>query len=108
MKGIKNIFYKCKQRLIRGTETISYGEAIELYDKGLAVIIDVRDEEEYEEDHIQSSINIPVYDISRKIYDVVKNKEKIVILYCSMGKRSRLAKKLIEEEGYNNTYVLDI
>ena len=108
VKNLINILYKCKDRFLRGIETISYEEAIELYDKGLAVIIDVREQEEYEEGHIQSSVNIPLYEISKKILNVVKNKEKIVILYCSKGKRSRLAKKMLEKEGYKNTYILDI
>lgn len=107
-KIIKNILYKYKQVLFRNDDTISYEEAIKLYDNNKAIIIDVRDEEEYLESHVQGAINVPVYEILEKINKIVKNKDDIIILYCKTGKRSKMAKKILEEEGYNNLYILYI
>jgi len=105
---IKKIYYKCRSALFRNDETISYEEAIELYDKGQAVIIDVRTQEEYEQGHVQGAVNIPVNEILEKINNVEKDKNKVIIVYCKTGKRSRIAKKLLEEEGYTNMYILYI
>ena len=104
-KIIKNILYKYKQVLFRNDDTISYEEAIKLYDSNKATIIDVRNEEEYSESHIQGAINIPVYEILDKIDKIIKNKDDIIILYCKTGKRSKMAKRILEEEGYNNIYI---
>ncbi len=105
-KKLTRMFKEYRRVLFRGSDSILYEEAMELYDNGQAVIIDVRDEEEYEQWHIGSAINIPVYDISRKISDVVFNKSKIIVVYCKTGKRSKMAKKILEEQGYNNVYIL--
>lgn len=103
---IRSLYYRCKNVLFRNDEAISYEEAIELYDKSQAVIIDVRTQEEYEQSHIQGAVNIPVNEISEKIKNVESNKSTIIIVYCKTGKRSRIAKRLLEEEGYTNIYIL--
>lgn len=104
----KKLYYKCRKVLFRNDETISYEEAVELYDKGQAIIIDVRTPEEFSQSHVQGAINIPVNEIVERIKDVEKNKNKVIIVYCKTGKRSKIAKKLLEEEGYNNIYILYI
>lgn len=67
------------------------------------IVIDVRDENEYNIMHIQNSVNIPV----NKIHineNVYKNKEKI-ILYCSTGSRTKEAIKILNNIGYTNLYI---
>lgn len=105
-RKMSRILAKYKKAFFRGADSILYEETMELYDNGQAIIIDVRDEEEYEQWHIKSAINIPIYDISRKISLVVNNRNKIIVVYCKTGKRSKMAKKILEEQGYNNVYIL--
>lgn len=65
-------------------------------------IIDVRTEKEYKEGHLKNAINIPHSEIREKINAHVKDKEEKIILYCRSGRRSAIAKKILEEMGYKN------
>ena len=35
------------------------------------------------------------------------DKNKIIIVYCKTGKRSRMAKEILLQEGYENVYTFD-
>ena len=71
-----------------------------------AYLIDVRSIQEYKEGHLNGAINIPVFEIERKIEEVVKNKETDIIVYCSSGGRSRQAKEILDRLGFKNVYNL--
>ena len=70
------------------------------------VIIDVRSNQEYMEGHLQNAINIPVYNLINKIKLIIKDKNTIIVLYCQTEKRSIKAKKILENIGYTNIYIL--
>lgn len=83
--------------------TIDSNEAMELIDSG-AVIIDVREEDEYNHGgHIKNSINIPLGNISSIDY----SKDTVIIVYCQSGIRSQEAAKKLYDLGYTSIYNLD-
>ena len=69
-----------------------------------AILLDVRSEQEYKEDHLDGSINIPLYDLERNNKKLGCSKQNIVIVYCQSGSRSKKAVKLLEREGFENVY----
>ena len=69
-------------------------------------LIDVRSNQEYREFHLQNSINLPVYDLDKKIDKYTKDKNDIIILYCQTDFRSKKAKKILEKMKYNNVFFL--
>lgn len=69
-------------------------------------LIDVRSSQEYEEGHLDGALNIPVYQIDKEIEKFVDNKEDAIVLYCSSGYRSKEAKDILENLGYENVYHL--
>ena len=87
---------------------ISYIEAKELYNNNNGIIIDVRNRDEYDEKHLSNAINIPLYEIDDIIERQVPDKNKIIMLYCKTGKRSKLARKILIEKGYTNVYTINI
>jgi len=64
-------------------------------------IIDVRTKEEYDMGHIDGSM---LFDIQDMIQGVFPNldKNETITLYCASGNRSRMAKVLLEKEGFIN------
>ena len=98
---IKRIFY----RSIENKE-ISYKNLKELMKNKTVYLIDVRSNQEYEEGHLDGAINISLYNIEKQIGNYVKNKTDIIILYCSSGGRSREAKRILENLGYEEVYNL--
>lgn len=84
---------------INGTQARSYI-------KQGALLIDVRTKEEYDSNHIEGAINIPLDDISSQIESKVKKKDKKIIVYCQSGNRSNMARGILKKLGYTNIYDL--
>jgi len=64
-----------------------------------AVLIDVRNAQEYAQGHIPGSINIPLSAID-KTPTVIENKDRPLFVYCLSGGRSRQAAALLRHMGY--------
>ncbi len=65
------------------------------------VIVDVREQQEFEEAHIPGAVHVPRGHLESRIEGAAGDKSSRVILYCASGNRSALAAKtLIEELGY--------
>lgn len=106
-KMFEEIKYKLKLKFFRHME--DYDITLEeLKEKQLegAEIIDVRNKREYEENHIEGSINIPEYEIDESFEKIISNKNKIIVLYCTTGFRSTKAYKKLKTLGYVNIYNL--
>ena len=78
-------------------------EATEIYERTNALLIDVRTPEEYRENHIEGAVNIPVYE-----FDNIKNEiidpNKVILVYCKTGKRSKIVKQILIQNGYKNVH----
>lgn len=82
---------------------LRYEEAMEIFKREECLIIDVRTPEEYEEKHIEGAINIPFYEIDNLKNEII-DKSTIILLYCKIGKRSKIAKEILTANGYKNVY----
>jgi molybdopterin/thiamine biosynthesis adenylyltransferase/rhodanese-related sulfurtransferase len=68
-----------------------------------AVVIDVRETEEYAAGHIPGAKHVPRSHLESRIEGAVKDRSAHVILYCQSGNRSAwAARTLIEDLGYEN------
>jgi len=75
----------------------------DIISKEKAIVIDVRESWEYNEQHIQNSLNIPLNEIPVKLNELKKMKGPFV-LYCRSGNRSGFAVSLLKQAGINNAY----
>ena len=66
------------------------------------VWIDVRTVEEYQQDHIDDTANIPHLEITDRIDSLNLRKSTPIKLYCRSGVRAGLALTALEELGYTN------
>ena len=66
------------------------------------IILDVRTTEEYKEKHIPNAINIPNETIGREEISELPDKEKLILVYCRSGNRSKQAAKKLADLGYTN------
>lgn len=78
-------------------------EAIEICKRTNALLIDVRTPEEYREKHIEGAVNIPVYEIDN-IKNEIIDPNKVILVYCKTGKRSKIVKQILIQNGYKNVY----
>ncbi len=70
-----------------------------------AVLVDVRELDEWEEGHVKDAIHLPLREMMEKKVDVAKlkdklPKDKIIYTYCAAGVRSLRSGKIIVEFGY--------
>lgn len=87
-------------------EQISGTEARAFMEEDHAILVDVRTDQEYDTDHIEGAISIPVDTPKIMIERILKEKEERIIVYCQSGNRSSRFKKILETMGYTNVYDL--
>ncbi|MBE6571553.1 MAG: rhodanese-like domain-containing protein [Ruminococcaceae bacterium] len=84
-------------------EMISAQVAKEIMDSGSDhIILDVREQEEYDAGHIPGAILLPYTEIEQKAQDVIFDKNTLVLVYCRSGRRSKIAAETLVELGYKN------
>ena len=84
---------------------VSSKEAVEYLRSG-AMVIDVRTVNEFDSGHILQAFNLPLDRVEMMAPAVVKDKNKVLLLHCSTGVRSGMAKRKLEEMGYKHVYNL--
>lgn len=71
--------------------------------KGKTVVIDVREQWEYQEGHINGAVNIPLQEIPANI-NQFKEMGGPFIFYCRSGNRSGIAVNLLKQAGIDNVH----
>jgi len=66
------------------------------------ILVDVREDREWVQGNIPSSIHIGKGVIERDVANLIPNQETEVVLYCQGGYRSALAGESLKEMGYRN------
>jgi sulfur-carrier protein adenylyltransferase/sulfurtransferase len=67
------------------------------------VIVDVREQHEFEQSHIPGAVHVPRGHLESRIEGAAGDKSRPVVLYCASGSRSALAAKTLEDElGYDD------
>jgi sulfur-carrier protein adenylyltransferase/sulfurtransferase len=68
-----------------------------------ALVIDVRQDEEWATGHIPGARHVPKSHFESRIEGIAHDKDQLVILYCASGQRSAwAARTLLEDLGYRN------
>ena len=65
-------------------------------------VIDVRSDQEFNEEHIDGAIHIPHTQIAERIAEVTDDKDARIILYCAVGGRAGRAKGVLDSMGFKN------
>lgn len=80
-------------------------KAYEMIKSGGAIVIDVRNYQEYQISHVTGSINIPVCNITNSINLLPMDKNCSIIVYCLTGARANRAVDILCSIGYKNLYM---
>lgn len=66
-----------------------------------AVIVDVRTPEEFASGHVDGAVNIPYEQINQGIAAIKGlKKESPILVYCRSGRRSAIARSVLEQQGF--------
>ncbi len=89
-----------------GYQQITAQEAKAMMDVGAgAVVLDVREQEEYDQGHIPGAVLLPVGEITQESASAaVPEKDTVVLVYCRSGNRSKAAASELVQLGYTQVY----
>jgi sulfur-carrier protein adenylyltransferase/sulfurtransferase len=80
--------------------------ARELIRSGDPLILDVREQDEWDEGHIPGAVHIPRGNLESRIEGAARDRERPVLVYCAAGNRSAFAAQTLGELGYTDVVSL--
>ena len=84
-------------------EQITAEEAKKIMNSGEDyIILDTREQDEFDEGHIPGAILIPYTEIENKAEKMLPDKNKLILVYCRSGRRSKIAAATLSRIGYTN------
>ena len=86
---------------------ISGAEAREIYESNdSAILLDVRNQDEFDEVSIPGSILIPVDELESRLSEL-PDKDTVIIVYCRAGRRSEIASDILAENGFTSIFNME-
>ena len=86
-------------------QQIPQDAAKEMMDTQEVLILDVREQHEYDSGHIPGAVLLPVGTITKDTAaDMIDDLDTVVLVYCRSGNRSKTASQTLVDLGYTNIY----
>ena len=86
-------------------QQITQEAAKEMMDTQEVLILDVREQHEYDGGHIPGAVLLPVGTITKDTASaVIDDLDTVVLVYCRSGNRSKTASQALVDLGYTNIY----
>ncbi len=92
--------------LLSGARQIGTLEATRLMNQSNAVVLDVREPGEFASGRIPRSKNMPMGELSKRLDELGKFKDRPVIVACASGNRSGGALRVLKGAGFSQLYAL--
>jgi molybdopterin/thiamine biosynthesis adenylyltransferase/rhodanese-related sulfurtransferase len=83
-------------------EEIDATQARELVERGEPLLLDVREQSEWDEGHIPGAVHVPRGHLESRIERTAPDPARPIVVYCSAGNRSAFAAKTLGELGYED------
>ena len=97
MAGYRELLSQIKTEI----DEVDPVRARELIESGDPLIVDVREQDEWDEGHVPGAIHIPRGHLESRIEAAATDRSQPILLYCSGGNRSAFAAKTLQELGYD-------
>ena len=86
-------------------QQITQQEAKKMMDTQDVIVLDVREQSEYDAGHVSGAILLPVGTITKEsAAAVIPQLDSLILVYCRIGNRSKTASQTLVELGYTNIY----
>ena len=97
-KGYRDLVAEAKKNITEISPTDAAAKA----KNGNAVIVDVREKDEFEENHIPDAMHMSRGMLELEIEDKFPDRNTEIICHCGGGGRSALAAEALQKMGYKN------
>ena len=91
---------------LRGIKEVDTVAALQLINHKNAIVLDVREQSEYDTGHILNSRLIPVGKIKERVGELEKYKDQPIVAVCRSGLRSASACAVLGKQGFTQVYNL--
>lgn len=98
---VPNIFSK-----LTGATDVDITQAVQLINHDNALVLDVREQNEYNAGHIANSRHIPLGQLKDSINMLDKFKDQAIVVNCRSGNRSASACAILRKQGFSRVYNL--
>ena len=86
-------------------QQITQEEAKNMMDTQEAIVLDVREQDEFDAGHIPGAVLLPVGTITKDTAAaVIPGLDSVVLVYCRSGNRSKKASQALVDLGYTGIY----
>jgi len=90
----------------RGVKEVDTTAALQLINHKDALVLDVRQPEEFEAGHLLNAKLIPLGKLKERMGELEKYKNQPIVVVCRSGNRSGTACFLLRKQGFSQTYNL--
>ncbi len=91
---------------LSGVKQVGPQEAVVLINRQDALILDVREQSEFVDGHIAKAKHIPVGALGKRLGELEKHKDKVIVAVCRSGNRSGMACGILRKAGFQNLHNL--
>ena len=91
---------------VRGIRDVDCAAALQLINHKDALVLDVREDDEYKAGHVLNSKLIPLGKLRERMGELEKHKEQPVLVMCRNGSRSGNACAMLGKQGFAQVYNL--
>jgi rhodanese-related sulfurtransferase len=90
----------------RGVREVDTSEALQLINHKNALVLDVREPNEYDAGHVLNSKLIPLGKLKERMGELEKYRDQSIVVVCRSGNRSGTACYLLGKQGFTQAYNL--
>ena len=94
-------------RTVGGAAKIDPSQLPQLQNRKSAIVVDIRNQDEFENGHIEQALNLPLDSIETNLKKLNKYRGKPLILVCQSGTRTAKAVGILKKNAFEDLYVLD-
>ena len=91
---------------IRGIKEVDPVAALQLINHKSALVLDVREDDEYKTGHVLGAKLIPLGKLKGRVGELEKYKDQPIVVVCRSGSRSASACVMLGKQGFNQAHNL--
>ena len=106
MSGVM-LFWSFFGNRLRGIKEVDHIATTQLINHKNAIVLDVREQNEYDAGHILNSKLIPLGKLLERVGELEKYRDRPIVAVCRSGQRSASACALLGKQGFAQVYNLE-
>ena len=89
-----------RNEMQRGGGTVSAQQLVDMVNRDNALVLDVRDSDEFKSGHIVDAVNVPFNSLESRLGELEPYKERPIVVACKMGQHSNAAGMVLRKNGF--------